>query len=151
MPFSDQNMEHTHVESDILADFKSDTHMECSQHSDHSYLQPEIVDGVEQYEIEYIVQKKFNKYLVKWKGWPSSQNTWEPKTSLAQDVPDMVREFDEQQILKKIQVTEASEISVNSSRIVESQPKPKPKKKVSSIYGYYLTYSVVGSLKRSQL
>ena len=36
------------------------------------------------YEVEKIVDKRTNiyglvEYLVKWKGYPSSENTWEPK------------------------------------------------------------------------
>ena len=33
-------------------------------------------------------------YTVKWKGYPSSQNTEEPRASLIEDVPDIVNEFE---------------------------------------------------------
>ena len=34
------------------------------------------------YNIEALVEKKGSKYLVKWENYPSSQNTWEPKSSI---------------------------------------------------------------------
>lgn len=42
------------------------------------------------FEVEDIIQKKKvgNKimYLVKWKGYDDSENTWEPKTNLIKDL-----------------------------------------------------------------
>lgn len=39
-------------------------------------------EGVERYEIERIVDKRARgdrvEYLIKWRGYPDSQNTWEP-------------------------------------------------------------------------
>lgn len=40
-----------------------------------------------QYEIHYLVDKANNEegqtyYLVKWKGYPHSENTWEPSSSI---------------------------------------------------------------------
>jgi hypothetical protein len=31
---------------------------------------------------------------VKWLGYPDSENTWEPATSLREDVPELVANFD---------------------------------------------------------
>jgi hypothetical protein len=41
-------------------------------------------------------EKRQNKiyYLVKWKGYDDSHNTYEPRTTLMEDVPEMVKEFD---------------------------------------------------------
>lgn len=55
--------------------------------------------GEEQYVVQKIVDKKKSKglvmYLVKWAGYPSSQNTWEYRTDLLKYVPDMVKEFEQ--------------------------------------------------------
>ena len=47
------------------------------------------------YEVEKIVDKRTNvyglvEYLVKWKGYPSSENTWEPKTNIDENT-DLIK------------------------------------------------------------
>eukprot|EP00005_Dracoamoeba_jomungandri_P006235 CAMPEP_0174261536 /NCGR_PEP_ID=MMETSP0439-20130205/11488_1 /TAXON_ID=0 /ORGANISM="Stereomyxa ramosa, Strain Chinc5" /LENGTH=109 /DNA_ID=CAMNT_0015346021 /DNA_START=39 /DNA_END=368 /DNA_ORIENTATION=- len=44
------------------------------------------------YEVETIVDSKVI-YLVKWKGYPDSQNTWEDASNLSENCPDLFREF----------------------------------------------------------
>ena len=51
-----------------------------------NYLQPplELVDGEEEFEVENVLgHQYFSKgcnlqYLIKWKGYPMADNTWEP-------------------------------------------------------------------------
>ena len=50
------------------------------------------------YEVEKIVDKRTNvyglvEYLVKWKGYPSSENTWEPKKNLKR-LDYMIKEYE---------------------------------------------------------
>jgi hypothetical protein len=49
--------------------------------------------------VEKLLEKKKIKnkihYLVKWKGKPASENSYEPRTNLIQDIPEMVKAFDE--------------------------------------------------------
>ncbi len=61
------------------------------------------------YEVEKVVDKRRNpqgkdEYLVKWVGYPSYQNTWEPLKNL-KFVKDLVEEFEEKLNMK----TEKSE------------------------------------------
>ena len=46
-----------------------------------------MVQGEEEYEVEAIMGHKgkgiWRRYLVKWKGYPSSENTWQTERSLA--------------------------------------------------------------------
>ncbi|KAK7351947.1 hypothetical protein VNO77_11738 [Canavalia gladiata] len=57
---------------------------------------PKLDDGF--YEIETIRRKRVRKgevqYLIKWRGWPETANTWEPLENL-QSVPDLVDAFED--------------------------------------------------------
>ena len=48
--------------------------------------------------VEKLVDKRKNKnkieYLVKWEGYPTSKNTWEPRTSLNQTIPQIIKDFE---------------------------------------------------------
>lgn len=63
---------------------------------DSNVIRPVIVDGKEQYVVESLGAKKKIKnkvhYLVKWKGFDSKDNTWEPRAQLVKDVPEIVKE-----------------------------------------------------------
>ena len=47
---------------------------------------PDLIDQEEEYEVEAILNHRQyrgkRQYLIKWKGYPSSENTWEPQTNL---------------------------------------------------------------------
>ena len=47
---------------------------------------PDLIDGQEEYEIENILTHKMKgnqwQYLIKWKGYSSNENTWEPEKNL---------------------------------------------------------------------
>ena len=49
---------------------------------------PDLIDGNEEYEVEAILthwtyKNRQTRYLVKWKGYDSSENTWEPESNLS--------------------------------------------------------------------
>ena len=45
-----------------------------------------------EFEVEKILQQRGQRYFVKWKGYPDSDNTWEPKAHL-KNAPDLLRRF----------------------------------------------------------
>ena len=61
---------------------------------------PDLIDGEEEYEVERIIghylygRNRASQYLVKWKGYPDSDNTWEPAHQV--HAPDLVKEFHRQ-------------------------------------------------------
>jgi hypothetical protein len=63
---------------------------------------PDLVDGEEEYEVEKIIDKKKKGrgrktyYLVKWKGYSASENSWEPAENLRAD--ELVAEFEKQRL-----------------------------------------------------
>ena len=58
---------------------------------------PDIIDGVDQYEVETILDSRLRgrglQYLVHWKGYPHEDNTWEPRSRLLEDCPDLLTDF----------------------------------------------------------
>ena len=65
---------------------------------------PDCIDpaGDAVYEVERILARRTRghgriEYLVKWKGYPNEDCTWEPKRGLS--CPELLREFEEQQSL----------------------------------------------------
>lgn len=65
---------------------------------DESKLKLPPASTQKKFIIERIIDKKKIKglvhYLIKWKGYNDSHNTWEPRKQLISDVPEMVKEFE---------------------------------------------------------
>jgi len=57
----------------------------------------------EEYTVEKILDKRIRggktEYLIKWEGYPDSENTWEPDDNL--DCPDLINAFEEKTKAKK--------------------------------------------------
>src|SRR5712671_4494624 len=58
---------------------------------------PDLVQGNEEFEVETIINHRFFgrrkalQYLIKWKGYPSSDNTWEPVDNV--HTPEIVKQY----------------------------------------------------------
>jgi hypothetical protein len=58
---------------------------------------PDLIDGEEEYEVEKIIDMKQKgkgrkmHYLIKWKGYPTSDNSWEPEDSV--NAKELIREY----------------------------------------------------------
>ena len=57
---------------------------------------PDLIDGQEEYEVEAIIAHKQKghqmEYLIKWKGYASSDQTWEPKTNIS-NAEEVLKEY----------------------------------------------------------
>ena len=59
---------------------------------------PDLVDGEEEYKVEKVIDvKQIGKkhkwhYLIKWKGYPTSDNSWEPENNV-QGSKKLIEEF----------------------------------------------------------
>lgn len=81
---------------------------------DHvSYTENELLpakEKEEQYEVERVIEKKIDKgkvyYLIKWKNYNSSENTWESRDELIKTIPDLINEYEEKnkKPIKKIKI-----------------------------------------------
>ena len=62
-----------------------------------NYLQPppDLIDGEEEYEVESIINdrtyRRKKQYLVKWLGYPESENSWVNETDLHS--PELLAEY----------------------------------------------------------
>jgi hypothetical protein len=58
---------------------------------------PDIIEGEAEYEVERIIKhRQFGRtqkrhYLIKWKGYPDSDNTWEPEGNV--HAPDLIKQY----------------------------------------------------------
>jgi Chromo (CHRromatin Organisation MOdifier) domain len=58
---------------------------------------PDLIEGEQEYKVKCIInyqntgQGKKLQYLIKWKGYPESDNTWEPTSQL--HVPQLIKEY----------------------------------------------------------
>ena len=95
---------------------------------------PELVDGAEEYEVEKILDsRKFGRgcklqYLVKWKGYPDSENQWVDKDDVFAD--EAMREFK--------QANSDTQAHIRSVREPYILTIPTPAKSMSSTTDYTL-------------
>ncbi|XP_076951675.1 chromo domain-containing protein LHP1-like [Bidens hawaiensis] len=100
---------------------------------------PKLAEGF--YVIEVVRRKRIRKgvkqYLVKWRGWPESANTWETAESFA-SCPDVIEEFESMSAgkrkrkhsvgptsqSKKKQQQDASVVDVHNSKVTENNVGP---------------------------
>ena len=71
---------------------------ETSQHGDNfTRPPPDLVDNLEEFEVEEVVnhryfgKKRRLQYLIKWKGYPTADNTWEPADQVF--APELIRRY----------------------------------------------------------
>src|SRR5712675_1611148 len=74
---------------------------------------PDLIDGEEEYEVERIIshrlqgRSKMLQYLIKWLGYPDSDNTWEPAHQI--HAPEMIKAYHRRTPLSAIKTLTATE------------------------------------------
>jgi Chromo (CHRromatin Organisation MOdifier) domain len=67
---------------------------------------PDLINGEAKYEVEairhhrYFGKNKRLQYLLKWKGYPEADNTWESEDQL--NAPDLLKQYNRRHILNSI-------------------------------------------------
>ena len=73
---------------------------------------PVEVEGVEEWEVEKILNKKkirgVEKYLIRWKGFTAEGDTWERRENL-RNVEELIEEFEWREIVVRREVEEEGE------------------------------------------
>jgi hypothetical protein len=86
-------------------------YIETKEHGENYSRPPlDLIEGKEQYEVETIRsnqrhgKRKQLQYLIKWKGYPESDNTWKPVTNL--QAPHLIKEYHKRHPLNSINRSE---------------------------------------------
>jgi hypothetical protein len=67
------------------------------------------------FEVERILKKKGQQYLVKWKGYPTTENTWKPKRNL-DDCDNLIRKFHQDQENQRSEATSSENPKIEIAR-----------------------------------
>ncbi|KAJ8454340.1 hypothetical protein ONZ51_g13080 [Trametes cubensis] len=58
---------------------------------------PDLFNGEEEYKVEVIVGHKTTqggiRYQIKWKGYSSAENTWEPESALIPNAKEILQQY----------------------------------------------------------
>jgi hypothetical protein len=83
---------------DVFHAFLLSSYHETTAHGPNfSWPPPDLIDGEEEYEVERVVnhwrhgKARRLQYLIKWKGYPESDNTWEPSDQV--HAPELIKEY----------------------------------------------------------
>src|SRR5712671_4139993 len=94
---------------------------------------PDLIDGEEEYEVEAVLnhhmfgRRRQVQYLIKWKGYPSSDNTWEAVDDVHAD--DLTREYHRRHPLEpfKSKVSRGTKKLACTLQLLTSPPSPTQK------------------------
>ncbi len=94
--------------------------------SNYSRPAPDLVDNEEEYEVEKILdsqqfgRRRKRQYLIKWKGYPDSDNEWVDKRDI--HAPEAIREFENQNPAAKAHINRGNA----SKSLTPPSPIPTP-------------------------
>src|SRR5579863_4346505 len=90
-----------------------------SHRPNYSRPPPDLISGEAEYEVEQIRshrrhgRRKQLQYLLKWKGYPESDNTWEPADQV--HAPDLIKAYHRRHQLEHIKATTPAQLSSTHS------------------------------------
>jgi len=96
---------------------------------------PDLIEGEEEYEVEAVINHRYHgrrrqlQYLIKWKDYPSSDNTWEAAEDVHTD--DLVKGYHQRHPLESPK-SKASQGTRKLARTLQLFTAPSPTQKVAS-------------------
>jgi hypothetical protein len=70
--------------------------------SNYLHPPPDLINSIEEHEVKFITWHRLHgrshQYLVKWKGYPTADNTWEPESNL-EHAAELLKEYKDQHSL----------------------------------------------------
>src|SRR6266403_2179919 len=110
---------------------------------------PDLIDGEEEYEVKRIIahrqfgRSKRLQYLIKWKGYPESNNTWEPADQV--HAPELIKHYQSARAHQSSAARHQSAIKIihqsapSSTHIKTSQMKPQLSIECPTIFPAFLS------------
>jgi len=95
------------IKDEIIINETKEENENSRTNKDRKKSKKRIQQTVGEYNIESLMKKKGNKYLVKWENFPEDQNTWEPRSS----IPDHILKFYEADLKTRLGKPSPSEES----------------------------------------
>src|SRR6266850_4213449 len=98
-----------HIHDVFHASLLSPYHETQAHGPNFSRPPPDLIDGEEEYEVERIAAHRYHgksrslQYLIKWKGYPEVDNTWEPADQI--HAPDLLKTYHRRNPLECIKRT----------------------------------------------
>jgi hypothetical protein len=93
---------------------------------------PDLEDPEDEWEVEEVRDKRLIKgvihYLVKWAGWPSEYNSYEPASHLA-NAPKLVANFERKLKRKQKEAKAAAKLDHMDDNASDSEDVPAPRKR----------------------
>src|SRR6266702_4230528 len=112
--------------------------------SNYSRLAPDLVDNEEEYKVEKILDSwqfsrgRKKQYLIKWKGYPDSDNEWVDKRDI--HAPEAIREFENRNPTTKTHIRWGNTSkSLIPSSLCSTKPLTKTLSFMSDVNKYYLS------------
>jgi hypothetical protein len=91
--------------------------------SDSASSEDESDESSDEFEVEKILRKRVERgramYLVKWKGYSNTENTWEPASNM--NCPDLIKAFEENEQKKQQEPEEAPKLLVPPSMLLSKK------------------------------
>ena len=107
--------------------------MQTKEHGEnYSRPPPDLINNQEQYKVEAIRshrhygKRRQLQYLVKWKGYPESNNTWEPVDYI--QAPQLVKEYKQHQ-KGRINMTQVQPLHQQPSWVTADVPSSTPSRR----------------------